>query len=66
MEEQGYMIVGSLWTSNIDGIWNQNNSELWMSVIHILIEYNEKDSGDCLKVVTIYVFFIWLYTKIFV
>ena len=41
MEEQGYMIVGSLWTSNIDGIWDQNNSEKWMSVIHMLIEYNE-------------------------
>lgn len=53
MEEQGYMIVGSLWTSNIDGIWNQYNSDKWVSVIWIPIEYNEKDSGACLKVVTI-------------
>lgn len=38
MEEQGYKIAGLLRTSYIDGAWNQENPELWMSVIQIPIE----------------------------
>lgn len=38
IEEQGYKIAGSLRTSYIDGAWNQENPELWVSVIQIPIE----------------------------
>jgi hypothetical protein len=33
MEEQGYKIAGQPRTSYIDGAWNQNNPEKWLSVI---------------------------------
>ena len=38
MEEQGYKIAGLLRTSFVDGAWNQENPELWVSVIQIPIE----------------------------
>ena len=38
MEEQGYKLAGHLRTSYIDGAWNQEDPELWLSVIQIPIE----------------------------
>ena len=38
MEEQGYKLAGPLRTSYIDGAWNQEDPELWLSVIQIPIE----------------------------
>ena len=38
MEEQGYKLAGSLRTSYIDGVWNQENPEQWLSIIQIPIE----------------------------
>ena len=38
MEEQGYKIAGHPRTSYIDGAWNQENPELWLSMIQIPIE----------------------------
>jgi effector-binding domain-containing protein len=38
MEEQGYKIAGPLRTSYIDGSWNQEDPEQWLSVIQIPIE----------------------------
>lgn len=38
MEEQGYRIVGQLRTCYIDGAWNQEDHEKWVSVIQIPIE----------------------------
>ena len=38
MEEQGYKIAGHIRTCYIDGAWNEENSELWLSVIQIPIE----------------------------
>ena len=38
MEERGYKIAGTLRTSYIDGVWNQEDPELWLSVIQIPIE----------------------------
>ena len=38
MEEQGYKMAGALRTSYIDGTWNQENPEQWLSVIQIPIE----------------------------
>ena len=38
MEEHGYKIVGHLRISYIDGVWNQEDPELWLSVIQIPIE----------------------------
>ena len=38
MEEQGYKMAGPLRTSYIDGVWNQEDPELWLSVIQIPIE----------------------------
>ena len=38
MEEQGYKMAGALRTSYIDGAWNQENPEQWLSVIQIPIE----------------------------
>ncbi len=38
IEEQGYKIAGPIRTSYIDGAWNQENPELWISVIQIPIE----------------------------
>ena len=38
MEEQGYKMAGPLRTSYIDGVWNQDDPELWLSVIQIPIE----------------------------
>ena len=38
MEEQGYIIAGPLRTSYIDGAWNQDNPEQWLSIIKIPIE----------------------------
>ncbi len=38
MEEQGYKIAGPLRTSYIDGVWNQEDPELWLSMIQIPIE----------------------------
>ena len=38
MEEQGYKLAGSLRTSYIDGVWNQEDPEQWLSVIQIPIE----------------------------
>ena len=38
MEEQGYKLAGPLRTSYIDGVWNQEDPELWLSVIQIPIE----------------------------
>ena len=38
MEEQGYKIAGQPRTSYIDGAWNQDDPEKWLSVIQIPIE----------------------------
>ncbi len=38
MEEQGYIIAGPLRTSYIDGAWNQDDPEQWLSIIQIPIE----------------------------
>ena len=38
MEEQGYKIAGHLRTSYIDGAWNQEDPEKWVSVIQVPIE----------------------------
>ena len=38
MEEQGYKIAGSPRTCYIDGIWNQDDPEQWLSIIQIPIE----------------------------
>ena len=38
MEEQGYKISGQARTSYIDGIWNQEDPEKWLSIIQIPIE----------------------------
>ena len=38
MEEQGYKMSGPLRTSYIDGAWNQDNPEQWLSIIQIPIE----------------------------
>ena len=38
MEKQGYKIVGQPRTCYIDGAWNQDNPEQWLSIIQIPIE----------------------------
>ena len=38
MEEQGYKMAGALRTSYIDGAWNQEDPEKWLSIIQIPIE----------------------------
>lgn len=38
MEEQGYKMVGHPRTCYIDGAWNQNDPEQWLSIIQIPIE----------------------------
>ena len=38
MEEQGYKIAGSPRTCYIDGVWNQDDPERWLSIIQIPIE----------------------------
>ena len=38
IEEQGYKVVGQHRTSYIDGAWNQEDPEKWLSVIQIPIE----------------------------
>ncbi len=38
MEEHGYKIAGQIRTSYIDGIWNQEDPEQWLSLIQIPIE----------------------------
>lgn len=38
MEEQGYKMAGAFRTCYIDGAWNQEDPEQWLSVIQIPIE----------------------------
>ena len=38
MEEQGYKIAGLPRTCYIDGAWNQEDPEQWLSIIQIPIE----------------------------
>ena len=38
MEEQGYKVAGHPRTCYIDGVWNQDDPELWLSIIQIPIE----------------------------
>ena len=38
MEEHGYKVAGQPRTSYIDGAWNQDDPEKWLSVIQIPIE----------------------------
>ena len=38
MEELGYKMVGYMRTCYIDGVWNQDDPELWLSFIQIPIE----------------------------
>jgi DNA-binding transcriptional MerR regulator/effector-binding domain-containing protein len=38
MEEQGYKIAGHLRTCYIDGVWNKEDPEQWLSIIQIPIE----------------------------
>ena len=38
MEEHGYKIAGPLRTTYIDGVWNQEDPEQWLSIIQIPIE----------------------------
>ena len=37
-EQNGYRIVGKPRCSYIDGIWNQENPELWLSIIQVPVE----------------------------
>ena len=38
MEEHGYKVAGTMRTCYIDGVWNQENPEQWLSIIQIPIE----------------------------
>ena len=38
VEQNGYRIVGKPRCSYIDGIWNQENPELWLSIIQVPVE----------------------------
>ena len=38
IEEQGYKIAGDFRTCYIDGVWNQEDREQWLSIIQIQIE----------------------------
>ena len=38
MEEKGYKVAGALRTCYIDGVWNQDDPEQWLSVVQIPIE----------------------------
>lgn len=38
IEEHGYRITGKPRCSYIDGIWNQENPELWLSIIQVPVE----------------------------
>jgi len=38
IEEQGYKVAGQYRTCYIDGAWNQEDPEKWLSVIQIPIE----------------------------
>ena len=38
MEERGYKMAGALRTCYIDGVWNQDDPEQWLSLIQIPIE----------------------------
>ena len=38
IEEQGYKIAGDFRTCYIDGVWNQEDPEQWLSIIQIQIE----------------------------
>ena len=38
MEQKGYKLAGHPRTSYIDGAWNQEDSEKWLSIIQIPIE----------------------------
>ena len=38
VEEQGYRIAGKPRCSYVDGIWNQENPELWLSIIQVPVE----------------------------
>ena len=38
MDEQGYKVAGTMRTCYIDGVWNQENPEQWLSIIQIPIE----------------------------
>ena len=38
IEEQGYKIAGQPRTCYIDGAWNQDDPEKWLSIIQIPIE----------------------------
>ena len=42
MEEQGYKVADHPRTCYIDGIWNQENPEKWLSIIQIPIEQRVK------------------------
>ena len=38
IEEHGYRIAGKPRCSYVDGIWNQENPELWLSIIQVPVE----------------------------
>ena len=38
MEKHGYKIAGQVRTSYIDGAWNKDNPEQWLSLIQIPIK----------------------------
>ena len=38
IEEHGYTVAGQARTCYIDGIWNQEDPEKWLSIIQIPIE----------------------------
>jgi effector-binding domain-containing protein len=38
LEEQGYKIAGHPRTCYVDGAWNQEDPEKWLSIIQIPIE----------------------------
>ena len=38
MDEQGYKLAGKPRISYIDGVWNQDDPELWLSIIQIPVE----------------------------
>ena len=43
IEEQGYLIAGNPRTVYVDGIWNQEDPEKWLSIIQVPVETKVDD-----------------------
>ena len=46
IEEQGYLITGNPRTVYVDGIWNQEDPEKWLSIIQVPVE-TKGDNNEC-------------------